>query len=192
MTPALLTARLVLRPLTVADADLLFDEMRDPEHFRYIPRDPPQTRDELRAMFARFAAGPAHADETWDNWIVVRRDDEAPIGSVQLTIRQDRTATFGYWILRSQWRQGYAREACTAVLDHLARGRRALRAVAEIDVRNAASLALVEALGFTRVAETANADFFKGSPSDEARYELDLANRHTTDSRADRRNRRRR
>lgn len=41
----------------------------------------------------------------------------------------------------------------------------------EIDTRNTASTRLVEALGFALVALTPNADFFKGTASDEYRYE---------------------
>jgi hypothetical protein len=43
---------------------------------------------------------------------------------------------------------------------------------AEIDTRNVASIALVESLGFSRVAFEKGADHFKGSSSDEYRYEL--------------------
>jgi RimJ/RimL family protein N-acetyltransferase len=46
--------------------------------------------------------------------------------------------------------------------------------VAEMDTRNAASVSLVEALGFERVGTTLGADRFKGSVSDEHRYELRL------------------
>jgi ribosomal-protein-alanine N-acetyltransferase len=46
------------------------------------------------------------------------------------------------------------------------------RVAAEIDTRNTASIHLVEALGFARVATTPGADFFKGAASDEYRYEL--------------------
>jgi RimJ/RimL family protein N-acetyltransferase len=44
--------------------------------------------------------------------------------------------------------------------------------VAEMDTRNAASISLAEVLGFERVGTTLGADHFKGSVSDEHRYEL--------------------
>jgi len=40
-----------------------------------------------------------------------------------------------------------------------------------MDTRNAASVSLSEALGFERVGTTLGADHFKGSVSDEYRYE---------------------
>jgi len=44
--------------------------------------------------------------------------------------------------------------------------------VAERDTRNAASISLAEALGFEWVGTTLDTDRFKGSVSDEHRYEL--------------------
>ena len=41
-----------------------------------------------------------------------------------------------------------------------------------MDTRNAASVALAEALGFERVGTTPGTGHFKGSVSDEYRYEL--------------------
>jgi ribosomal-protein-alanine N-acetyltransferase len=43
---------------------------------------------------------------------------------------------------------------------------------AEIDTRNAASIRLVEGLGFERVEIVRDADWFKGAASDEFRYAL--------------------
>ncbi len=45
---------------------------------------------------------------------------------------------------------------------------------AEMDTRNAASIALAESLGFEWVGTTLGADHFKGSVSDEHRYELQV------------------
>jgi len=47
----------------------------------------------------------------------------------------------------------------------------ASRFVALIDTRNAASIALVERLHFSRVARVENADYFGGCASHEYRYE---------------------
>ncbi len=41
-----------------------------------------------------------------------------------------------------------------------------------MDIRNVASMRLVESLGFIPVGITLSADFFKGESSDEYRYEL--------------------
>ena len=63
-------------------------------------------------------------------------------------------------------------EGCARMLRHLLEEYRVLVVVAEMDTRNAASVSLAEALGFERVGTTLGADHFKGSVSDEHRYEL--------------------
>ena len=70
------------------------------------------------------------------------------------------------------WKQGYAREGCQRILDLLFEDYQIHLIVAEIDTRNVASIALIESLGFQRVATKLNADFLKGSTSHEYRYEL--------------------
>ena len=74
-------------------------------------------------------------------------------------------------IFPSQQGKGYAREGVRRVIEHLARDHDVRLVVAEIDTRNRASIGVVEALGFVRVAERPAADYFKGAVSDEYRYE---------------------
>jgi RimJ/RimL family protein N-acetyltransferase len=69
------------------------------------------------------------------------------------------------------WQQGYAKEGCGCLLNHLFKDYGVSVVSAEIDTRNIASISLVEALGFKRMSTQANADFFKGAVSHEYRYE---------------------
>ncbi|MGH2409872.1 MAG: GNAT family N-acetyltransferase, partial [Chloroflexota bacterium] len=110
--------------------------------------------------------------EGWLNWAARLCATGAYIGTVEATVHADRTASLAYMMLPPFQRQGYAAEACRRVLVHLFAEYRVSRVAAELDTRNAASMHLVEALGFTRVAMTPNADFFKGAASNEYRYEL--------------------
>ena len=88
----------------------------------------------------------------------------------QATVMGDGTALIAYMIFTPFQRRGLAREGCAAVLAELASAWGVRTAVAEIDTRNAASVALVESLGFARVATVREADVFKGASSDEYRY----------------------
>ena len=69
-------------------------------------------------------------------------------------------------------RRGFAAEACRRLLEHLVDDYQVGVVAAEIDTRNTASIALVESLGFERVGIQKGADHFKGSTSDEYRYEI--------------------
>ena len=46
--------------------------------------------------------------------------------------------------------------------------------IAEIDTRNAASIRLVESLGFSQILERKDADFFKGQTSHEFTYNMTI------------------
>lgn len=92
-------------------------------------------------------------------------------GVFEATIEPDQTALRAYMIVPAHQGRGYARKGGRRVIEHLARDHGVCLVVAEIDTRNRASVGVVEALGFVRVAERPAADFFKGAVSDEYRYE---------------------
>ena len=94
------------------------------------------------------------------------------VGMLEATVFPNRSAHIAYTVFVPFWRRGYAREGCARMLRHLLEEYRVLVVVAEMDTRNAASVSLAEALGFERVGTTLGADHFKGSVSDEHRYEL--------------------
>lgn len=144
----LLTARLELRRTRVEDAAPMFDALRDPQMYAFIPRSAPQDVGEVAQRFARITAetAPGRAEQ-WLNWTVWLREDNAPIGMVEATVPADQRVSIGYMFDPRFWRRGYGREAVKAMLDHLvAHGARGFEA--SIDVRNAASKALIASLGF--------------------------------------------
>ena len=167
------TPRLLLEPIIVGHAAALFEALQAAELYTYIPQEAPSS---LEALTARFEAlshrRSPDGHEVWLNWALRQRATGAYVGTVQATVRTDHPALLAYMIFVPFWRQGYAREACARVLAHLFEDYHVSRIAAEIDTRNTASIRLVEALGFARVATTPGADFFKGATSDEYRYEL--------------------
>ncbi len=135
------TARLILRPRVVADAEALFPAFADIDAMRYWSGAPHQDVAETRADFAR------PADE-WRAWTVVERSSEAVIGFVAAgEKRQGNVTEIGYMFLRAHWGGGFAREAVSAVIDRIfAEGQR--KVFADTDPDNAASRGLLERLGF--------------------------------------------
>jgi RimJ/RimL family protein N-acetyltransferase len=167
------TARLLLEPLVAFHAATLYPALQDPELYTYISQDPPSSPHSLAERYTMLATRRSpDGQEIWLNWVLHRRDTGAYVGVVEASVYADRTATLAYMVFPPFWRQGYAREGCARVLAHLFDDYKVSRVAAEIDTRNAASIRLVESLGFRRVAVLSNADFFKGAPSDEFRYEL--------------------
>ena len=174
----LATARLALEPLLPAHAARLYPALRERELYTYIPQPPPASVEALETRYRRLASrrSPDGA-EIWLNWaarLADAPDSPAYVGTFEATVYGDGSAAIAYMIFGPHQRRGYAAEGCRAVLAYLARAVGVRRAFAEIDTRNAASVALVGSLGFVRVALRPNADFFKGASSDEYRYERAL------------------
>ena len=169
---SLMTARLVLEPLVVAHARALYPFLCDERLYTYIPQEPPASADALAERYRRLERRRSpDGQRVWLNWAARLRTGASYVGWFQATIEPEREAFLAYTIFPAQQRRGYAREGSRRIVEHLVREYGARLIVAEIDTRNRASISVVEALGFVRVAERPAADFFKGSVSDEYRYE---------------------
>ena len=167
------TQRLLLEPLKPDHAAGLNEPLQDERLYRFIPQDPPAS---LRALEDRYGFLSARRSpdgrEAWLNWAVLERRSGDYAGTIEATVHENLEATIAYTVFVPYQRQGLAAEACGRLLEHLFDGYRVGVVAAEIDTRNVASIALVESLGFRRVAFQKDADHFKGSSSDEYRYEL--------------------
>lgn len=144
--------RTELRRTRIADALPMFEALKDPEIYAYLPRQPPRDADDLAAHFARVMPETApYRSEQWLNWTVWRREGGAPLGTVEASVHGDHTATIGYLFGPAHRGQGYARESVRAMLLELCRcGARGFEAI--IDERNAPSQRLARALGFQHEA----------------------------------------
>ncbi|WP_224703429.1 GNAT family N-acetyltransferase [Devosia aquimaris] len=166
----LVTPRLRLEPLTPAHAPELFDGLRAPALYAFIPQEPPASLDHVLARFERISRrGPADGSAVWLNWAF--RTEEHYCGLFEATALADGTVDIAYFVFLPDQRQGLAREAGAAVMAALWADADTQVIGASLDTRNEASAKLLESLGFTRVAVTENADFFGGMASDEYRYE---------------------
>jgi [ribosomal protein S5]-alanine N-acetyltransferase len=163
----------LLEPLVVAHAGALYEGLRDERLYRFIPQDPPESPLALEARY-RVLSRRRSPDgrEAWLNWAVRVRGSDAYAGVLEASVGQDLSSTIAYMTFAAYQRRGFAAEGCERVIRLLFEGYGVRFVEAEIDTRNTASVALVESLGFERTATRFGADHFKGSPSDEYRYEL--------------------
>jgi [ribosomal protein S5]-alanine N-acetyltransferase len=170
--PRLKTSRLFLEPILPAHASRLNEQLQDERLYRFIPQDP-ATPQALEDRYD-FLSGRRSPDgrEAYLNWAVRERTSGDYAGTLEATVHDNPAATIAYMIFVPFQRRGYAAEACARLLEHLFEDYRVSIVAAEIDTRNVASIALVESLGFERVGFQKDADHFKGSSSDEYRYEI--------------------
>jgi ribosomal-protein-alanine N-acetyltransferase len=165
------TARLEIAPLRAEHAQLLFPLLADPRLYAYVSDSARATMAALSQRFALLELGaPEASGEVWLNWVLLRLDSGAPIGTLQATVTPHSHAWIGYVLTTAAWGQGFASEACAWLLADLPQRYGVREIVASVDVRNAKSIALLERLGFERVATEAAE--LHGEPSTDHRYRL--------------------
>jgi RimJ/RimL family protein N-acetyltransferase len=155
---ALRTARLTLEPLRPDHAEEMAPLLADERLYAFTGGRPP-TLDELRARYARQAAGRSpDGVERWCNWVVRRSKDGLAVGFVQATVTEDSPATAPptavlAWALGVRFHgRGYAREAAGAMLAWL-QDVGVGRTVAYIHPGHEASMGVARALGLSPTAE---------------------------------------
>ena len=112
------TARLELTPLQVEDADDMAVVLADERLHAFIGGRP-ATAAELHERYIRLVAGSGDPGELWLNWIVRRRADGRPVGTVQATLIAGEAQWTAYvaWVIGVEWQgQGFASEAARGLV----------------------------------------------------------------------------
>lgn len=167
------TPRLLLRPLTPADADGLLAYRSLPDVCRYVPFEP-MTRDEL---LERIASRWTRTELTGEGQALILgvevRDTGVLAGDVMLAWHSEEHAggEIGYVFNPDLSGRGYATEAAEALLRLGFEGLGLHRIIARIDERNGPSARLARRLGMRQEARLVDNELFKGEWS----TELDFA-----------------
>jgi len=134
------TPRLTLRTARPDDLEEMHAVLSDPRATRWWSTPPHGTLDQTRAWLdGMIANGPDHPD------FVVELDGRV-IGKAGFYEMPD----VGYILHPDVWGRGLALEAVGAVIDHVFRSRDVETLTADVDPENAASIRLLERLGFVR------------------------------------------
>ncbi len=145
MPEGLRTARLTLRPMDAGDAAGLYPIFADPDVMRYFDDPHGAVSETERWVRTSAAAPPAETRE-----FTIRLDDKI-IGKAGIW----KAPELGFLLHRDHWRQGLMTEALEALIPHLFATMALPQITADVDPRNAPSLALLGRLGF---AETHRAE----------------------------------
>ncbi|MES2126089.1 MAG: GNAT family N-acetyltransferase [Pseudomonadota bacterium] len=149
------TARLRLRLVTEADAPFYLDLVNQPSFYRFIGDRGIRTVDAAREAIL---AGPVAMQAThgFSLYLAVDKASGAPAGLCGL-IRRDSLpgVDVGYAFLPAYWGTGLATEAVSATIEHARTTIGLARLLAITSPDNAASIRVLEKLGFTfeRVAQ---------------------------------------
>ncbi|HSE15598.1 MAG TPA: GNAT family N-acetyltransferase [Pyrinomonadaceae bacterium] len=140
------TGRLLLRRMTVDDAQFILTLLNEPSFLRYIGDKQVRNLEDARRYILN---GPVASYERhgFGLLIVELRDSHTPIGICGLLKREELPdPDIGFALLPDFWSKGFAFEAATAVLND-ARDRLS-RVLAITSLDNEASIGLLQRLGF--------------------------------------------
>lgn len=142
--------RLRLRAMEYRDAPALFQIFSDAAVMRYWSRGPWTEEAEGVALIDRVAA--SVRDGTLFQWGVALKESDSVIGTCTLAHLdwRNRRGEIGFALRRDCWGQGYMQEAARTVLTHAFTTLDFHRVEADVDPRNAASIKLLERLGFQK------------------------------------------
>jgi RimJ/RimL family protein N-acetyltransferase len=158
------TERLLLRPLTAADADALLAYRSRPDVCRYVPFEP-MTREVVHDRLASVWARRELTDEGQSLTLGVEVADTGElVGDVVLFwhSRLHASGEIGYAVNHAFGGHGYATEAARALLRLGFEGLGLHRVVARVDERNESSARLARRLGMRQEARLVENEFFKG------------------------------
>jgi ribosomal-protein-alanine N-acetyltransferase len=133
------TERLLLRRPDVNDLDAMFEIMSNPVAMRYWSTLPHASRDVTRPWLDQMIARTATGGEDF----IIEFD-----GRVIGDVGAGRLPDFGFMIHPDYWGRGFATEASAAFIEHAFRNTAATELLADVDPRNAASLRVLDRLGF--------------------------------------------
>lgn len=147
--PTLPATRLSLRWLDDADVPALFAVFSDPEVTRYWSTPAMTDVAQARQLLAEIRE--CYAARDLLQWGIANADGSV-IGTCTLSSLdlRHRRAEIGFALARASWGQGLAREAVRRVLAFAFGPLGLHRVEADVDPRNARSLALLESIGFAR------------------------------------------
>ena len=169
------TERLLLRPLLPSDAEALHAYQSREDVCRYIPYEP-RTLPDVQHRLATPELNRSALDDAGQAAMlaVVRRSDDVLVGDVMLawTNKEHQTGEIGYVFDPAHQGNGYATEACAALLRLGFDGLHLHRIIGRLDARNTASAAVLRRLGMRQEAYLRENEWFKGEWTDEIDFAI--------------------
>jgi ribosomal-protein-alanine N-acetyltransferase len=171
--PTLESKRLILRRMTMDDAEFFLRNFSDPTVVDLTafeaPKDLEAAREELREYCID-----NFTNNTGIRWGITIKGSQDLVGTCGFYkwAKQNYSAEIGYDLLDEHRRKGIMTEALTVMIDYLYGTLGLNRIQALIDPTNAASIKMIEGLGFKRDGVLREFTFFRGKFLDDVVYSL--------------------
>ncbi len=171
--PVIQTTRLLLRPIILEDAPVLFDLRSNELVMRFISREMMITVQEAEELINSIT-GMYEKNEALLWVICLPLEPEKLIGTIGFwhIQKEHQRAEIGYILDPTHWNKGIMKEALRTVCRYGFVSMQLHSIEARIDPYNIASAALLESTGFSREAYFKENYYFRGTYKDTAVYSL--------------------
>jgi ribosomal-protein-alanine N-acetyltransferase len=171
--PILESHRLVMRQLTMDDAEFYLRNFSDPTTVELTTFEAPKDLEAAKAELKLYCID-LFANCTGIRWGIVLKESGELVGTCGFHkwVKIHDRAEIGYDMLPEFRERGIMKEALTNMIDYIFGTVRLNRLEALIDPRNIASIRLVESLGFSRDGLLRENTLFRGRYIDDLVYSL--------------------
>ena len=170
--PTLQTERLILREVTLQDAEDFFVARKDKETMKYIGKPLHKTISETEDLIKKIMEGIRNNEVI--SWAIALKENQKFIGTISYhrIEKENYRAEVGYMLLPAYWRRGLVNEALKTVLNYGFTKMNLHSIEAKINPRNTASSNLLKRNGFIKEAYFKEDYFFEGKFQDTEIYSL--------------------
>jgi RimJ/RimL family protein N-acetyltransferase len=170
---AMKTARLLLRPIRLDDAEAVFTYRSDlitNQYQGWIPK----TIHDVYDFIEKRVTSTIDVVNTWYQLVITRKKDGELIGDIGIHFLDSdkKQVEIGYTLDKNQHGKGYATEAVTEIINYLFNELNKRRIITSMDPRNIKSIKLVERLGFRKEAHFKESIFMNGEWADDFVYAI--------------------
>ena len=170
--PTLETKRLILRRMTMKDAQDIFEYSKDPEVARHVLWDAQKDLSEAKE-YCRFMMRRYRQDQP-SSWGIIHKASGRLVGTIgYMEYREDHgSVEVGYSLARSLWNGGYMTEALSRVIAHTFETMDINRIEAQHELDNPSSGRVMEKCGMKKEGVLRQRLYNKGKYVDVALYAI--------------------
>ena len=170
------TARLLIRPMRLEDAEGLWRRRSDPEVARYQNWALPYPRERAEELVKSVVAMDGPANDEWWMAAIADPDTDEVVGDLALHLGwESRSAEIGYTLAREHWGKGYAIEAASDLVAYLFGTVGVTRVFGMLHPENPASAMVLERLGMVFEGHTRSSFWVGDEVSDDWLYGMTRA-----------------
>ena len=169
----ILTERLSIRPLAMADLETFVTYRQDPEIARFQSWEITYSKEQAIDLIESQAGSVLPEKGEWLQLAICSLVDQEHVGDLGIKSVEDADATFelGFTIAKQHQGRGFAKEAASKLMSFLVLEAGAKKFIATTDSRNTASIKVLSGLGFNQNVSKGWTETFKNEVVDVEYFE---------------------